>query len=56
VRLLIVEDEPAMAGILRFNFESEGYDVDVVGDGFRAMQLFEKVHRPGEHENPPNRF
>ena len=41
MRLLIVEDEPAMADGLKFNFESEGYDVSVAGDGFRAMELFE---------------
>ena len=56
MRLLIVEDERAMAGILQFNFESEGYDVDVVGDGFRAMQLFEAAHGSGENEHPPNAF
>lgn len=52
MRLLIVEDEPAMAGILQFNFESEGYDVEVAGDGFRAMQVFHEAHVPRENEDP----
>lgn len=56
MRLLIVEDEPAMAGILQFNFESEGYDVAVVGDGFQAMALFEQAHQPTEENNPPPAF
>ncbi len=46
MRLLIVEDEPAMAGILQFNFEQEGYDVTVAGDGFRVMELFGQIHVP----------
>ena len=56
MRLLIVEDEPAMAGILQFNFQSEGYDVKVVGDGFRAMELFQEAHAPQENANPPDAF
>ncbi len=46
MRLLIVEDEPAMAEGLKFNFESEGYDVMLVGDGFRAMELFTQIYHP----------
>ncbi len=37
MRLLIVEDEAALAGGLKFNFEQEGYDVVVVGDGPSAL-------------------
>jgi DNA-binding response OmpR family regulator len=50
VRLLIVEDEPAMAGILQFNFEQEGYEVAVVGDGFRAMERFEETQPIPDNE------
>ncbi len=55
MRLLIVEDEPAMADGLKFNFESEGYDVSVAGDGFRALELFEETCRPPDDgkERPP---
>jgi len=38
MRLLIVEDEAALAGGLKFNFEQEGYQVEVVGDGPSALQ------------------
>jgi DNA-binding response OmpR family regulator len=36
-RLLIVEDEVNLANGMRFNFEIEGYDVAVVGDGTEAL-------------------
>ncbi len=36
-RLLIVEDEKNLAKGMKFNFELEGYDVDVVGDGSDAL-------------------
>jgi two-component system, OmpR family, alkaline phosphatase synthesis response regulator PhoP len=56
VRLLIVEDEPAMAGILQFNFEQEGYEVAVAGDGFRAIELFEQAHAAPEDGKPAEAF
>jgi signal transduction histidine kinase len=37
-RLLIVEDEKNLAQGMRFNFELEGYEVDVVGDGSRRSR------------------
>jgi len=36
-RLLIVEDEKKLAKGMKFNFELEGYEVDVVGDGSEAL-------------------
>jgi DNA-binding response OmpR family regulator len=36
-RLLIVEDEKNLAKGMKFNFEVEGYEVDVVGDGLDAV-------------------
>jgi DNA-binding response OmpR family regulator len=36
-RLLIVEDEKNLAKGMKFNFELEGYEVDVVGDGAQAL-------------------
>lgn len=42
-----------MAGILQFNFESEGYDVEVVGDGFRAMELFHQAYEPADDKHSP---
>ena len=40
MRLLIVEDEEALADGLKFNFEQEGYEVVVAGDGPTALQSF----------------
>jgi DNA-binding response OmpR family regulator len=36
-RLLIVEDEENLAKGMKFNFELEGYDVDVMEDGSEAL-------------------
>ncbi len=36
-RILIVEDEPAIAGLLQNDLVLEGYDVEVVGDGDTAI-------------------
>ena len=38
-RLLIVEDDPALAELLVWNFESEGYDVTQTPDGEEALLL-----------------
>jgi two-component system phosphate regulon response regulator PhoB len=37
--LLLVEDDAALAELLRFRFESEGYDVRVTADGDEALTL-----------------
>jgi len=37
-RVLIVEDEEHLAKGLRFNLEAEGYLVEIVGDGERALK------------------
>lgn len=41
-RILIVEDEDSIATGLRFNFEAEGYDVIVTGDGPTTLQYFDE--------------
>ena len=46
MRILIVEDEEALAGGLKFNFEQEGYDVLLAQDGPRALQLFDTAVPP----------
>jgi DNA-binding response OmpR family regulator len=38
-RVLVVEDEEHLAAGLRFNLEAEGYTVETVGDGERALEL-----------------
>ncbi|MDG2185564.1 MAG: response regulator transcription factor [Mariniblastus sp.] len=39
MRILIVEDEPSIADGLKFNFEQEGYETQVVTDGPTALAL-----------------
>ena len=38
MRILIVEDEKSIADGLQFNFEQEGYEVTVAGDGPTALE------------------
>ncbi len=40
MRILIVEDEEALSLGLKFNFEQEGYEVLLAGDGPAALQIF----------------
>ena len=46
MRILIVEDEEALALGLKFNFEQEGYEVLLAGDGHIALKLFEDSNAP----------
>jgi two-component system response regulator RegX3 len=39
-RILVVEDEEALADSVRYNLEREGYSVSVAGDGRRALERF----------------
>jgi two-component system, OmpR family, response regulator RegX3 len=39
-RILVVEDEAALADTVRYNLEREGYTVSVVADGRRALERF----------------
>ncbi|SLN36982.1 phosphate regulon transcriptional regulator PhoB [Oceanibacterium hippocampi] len=41
-RILIVEDEPSLVALLRYNLESEGYQVDEASDGETALQLVQE--------------
>jgi two-component system phosphate regulon response regulator PhoB len=38
-RVLLVEDDPALAELLEFRFRAEGYDVSVTADGDEALLL-----------------
>lgn len=38
VRILVVEDEPSIAGFVRRGLQFEGYDVDVVAEGTAALR------------------
>lgn len=46
MRILIVEDEEALAQGLKFNFEQEGYEVLLAGDGPTALKMFEDPSAP----------
>jgi two-component system OmpR family response regulator len=46
MRILIVEDEDAMAAGLKFNFEQEGYEVLLAGDGPTGLELFQDADPP----------
>jgi DNA-binding response OmpR family regulator len=42
--VLVVEDEPTMATVLRYNLEREGYRCVVAADGARALELARDEH------------
>jgi DNA-binding response OmpR family regulator len=42
-KVLIVEDEPGMAEILRLNLQLSDYDVTIAPDGLQALQAFETL-------------
>jgi two-component system response regulator RegX3 len=44
-RILVVEDEEALADSVRYNLEREGFDVTVANDGRRAVERF-RADRP----------
>lgn len=44
MRLLIVDDELDLCEILRFNFESEGYEVDTANSGEEALAMIGPQH------------
>ena len=44
MRLLIVDDEIDLCEILRFNFESEGYEVDTANSGEEALEMLSPQH------------
>ncbi len=46
MRILIVEDEEALANGLKFNFEQENYQVAVSGDGHSALEQFRNAKPP----------
>ena len=42
MKILVVEDEPAMVELLRYNLESEGFDVATAHDGDEALLALEE--------------
>ncbi len=46
MRILIIEDEEALAEGLKFNFEQEGYAVILAGDGPTALKHFQDPATP----------
>ncbi|MBA3313013.1 MAG: response regulator transcription factor [Planctomycetota bacterium] len=45
-RILVVEDEESLARGLKFNFQQEGYEVTVAGDGPAALKPYEADDHP----------
>ncbi len=48
-RILLVEDEEHLAAGIRFNLELDGYEVETIGDGLRAVERL----APEDGEAPP---
>jgi DNA-binding response OmpR family regulator len=48
-RILLVEDEEHLAAGIRFNLELDGYEVETIGDGLRAVERL----APEDGEPPP---
>jgi two-component system alkaline phosphatase synthesis response regulator PhoP len=42
-RILVAEDNVALAGVVRFNLQRAGYQVDTVTNGRRAWELLQHV-------------
>lgn len=47
-RIVLVEDEEHLAAGIRFNLEMDGYEVETIGDGLRALERLS----PGEDAPP----
>ncbi|MDP9069742.1 MAG: response regulator [Actinomycetota bacterium] len=42
--VLVVDDDPVIQGLLRVNFEMEGYDVIIASDGVEGVELARSEH------------
>lgn len=42
--LLIVEDEPTIAEGLEYNFQAEGFEVQIISDGLEAIEFIKSHH------------
>lgn len=45
-RILVVEDEQHLAEGIRFNLELDGYEVEVINDGLRALERLTQAEGP----------
>lgn len=43
-KILVVDDEPFIVELVKFNLESAGYEVITASDGHEALKLIEKEH------------
>src|SRR5947208_6569487 len=43
-RVVVIEDEEPIASAIAARLRSEGFDVDVAGDGLAGVELCERVH------------
>ncbi|MDN5331623.1 MAG: two-component system, OmpR family, alkaline phosphatase synthesis response regulator PhoP [Tepidanaerobacteraceae bacterium] len=44
VKILVVDDEPFIVELVKFNLESAGFEVITASEGHQAMKLIEKEH------------
>jgi DNA-binding response OmpR family regulator len=47
-RILVVEDDKHIADGLSFNLRAEGYDVDIIADGQRALETLKTERKSGD--------
>ena len=38
-KVLVIDDEPDIVELLKYNFKKEGYDVRTATDGFKAVEI-----------------
>jgi two-component system alkaline phosphatase synthesis response regulator PhoP len=44
IKVLVVDDEPDIVEILKYNLQKEGYDVETAEDGIKAVKKASKFH------------
>jgi len=44
IKVLVVDDEPDIVEILKYNLQKEGYDVETAEDGIKAVKIASKFH------------
>ena len=57
IKILLVDDEPDIIEIIRFNLNSEGYQIFTANDGLEAIKLAEKQIKnsnPGWEDKLPD--
>ena len=54
IKVLVVDDEPDIVEILKYNLQKEGYDVETAEDGIKAvkksLQVSSRCHTTRYHD------